>query len=339
MDKPKTWRNNVKKYKVRITFIMTVFFTIASLYNFTADAVEYNDDEVKLKHICAEVENQELNSCELSELLSSGLSTEEAEYYVRVGKIVDKLEENHIKICLEDYEYISDEDFRVNRDYYRKRILKGDKAAIGKAMETLNNLFKGKEYIEKLVDVFPDKNHYEIVYPDGTMVKYFSRLKNMDENSYYEPCLSEIYNYRETLIDGGVAPKSKNIEARECEWSFMSGISYSKIYLYSEFLMDGDTSTIIYARGGQASYGVVNIANSTGAVITRNNSANGRPAEARNEVIFNVTGAFGGNFMGLSLSVTPGANWTQYIIFRIYDSEECDQMYGAPYTWHGAVYR
>jgi len=147
--------------------------------------------------------------------------------------------------------------------------------------------------------------------------------------------------YEEILMEEGVSYAYGKVEAKEAEWCFESELSYSKIHLYTEFLLGTDKiSKINYARGGQSSYGVVNIANSTGATISRTYSeGKDIPAEARNEVIFTVTGSFGASFLILSIGANPGYNWTQYIIFRLYEVEKIDDKYGAHYKWYAAEFK
>ena len=142
-------------------------------------------------------------------------------------------------------------------------------------------------------------------------------------------------------MDDGLTYAYEKLSSREGEWSFESGVSFSKVYLYSEFeLNDEGVSTIRYARGGQASYGIINIANSTGATISRAVSqGKDLPAEARNEVVFTVSGSFGASFLSLSISVEPGMNWTQYIIFRLYEPEMVGDYYASRYEWYAADYK
>lgn len=336
----------------KLSISLIIIFLLNILLSYNANAIDNSNNNKQLMRICEQVTKEPIDKNKVKDLVANGLSTEDAKFYLQFDRIVDILEKEEITIKLcEGYEEISDRDFAENQNYYRKKILEGDERAIIKALKTLNNLFLGQEYAEKLISTYSNKDTYEVVYPDGTKIIYTSKLKDLNEkrNEGINDLDSQCYinlkadEYKETLMDDGIAYSYEGIGAREGEWSFQSGLSYSKVYLYTEFILGEDNkSYITYARGGQSSYGVVNIANSTGATISRQQSEGkyNLPAEARNEVIFNVTGSFGGNFLALSLSVNPGANWTQYVVFRIFNPEEIDgDNYGARYTWHAAAFK
>lgn len=342
----------MKNCRRKLSISLIIIFLLNILLSCNANAIDNSNNNKQLMRVCEQVAGETVDKNKVKELVANGLSTEDAKFYLQFDRIVDILEKEQIiiKLC-EGYEEISDRDFAENQNYYRKKILEGDEGALIKALSTLNNLFLGQEYAEKLINTYSNKDTYEVVYPDGTKIIYTSKLKDLNEerNEEINDLDSQCYinlnidEYKETLMDDGIAYYGEGIGAREGEWSFQSGLSYSKVYLYTEFIFGEDNkSYITYARGGQSSYGVVNIANSTGGTISRQQSEGkyNLPAEARNEVIFNVTGAFGGNFLALSLSVNPGANWTQYVVFRIFETEEIGEgNYGARYTWHAAAFK
>lgn len=308
---------------------------------------------------------------EIKELVDEGLSSKDAEYYIKLNKIVMMLEEENIEVNLDKgIEDITDRDFINNKAYYRDKILEGDKIALKKALKSLDNIINGCEYTNRIISTFSDKTAYEIIYPDGTKVAYDTKVKENEKKSLIERQeqkhlknksekaennighmkdeykKKDLYKpiklgYEETIMDKGITFAYENLGSREGEWSFESGVAFSKVYLYTEFQLGEDrVSTIKYARGGQSSYGIVNIANSTGAIIARAKSLGEElPAEARNEVIFTVSGSFGATFLILSLSVEPGMNWTQYIIFRLYEPKKIDEYYGAEYEWYAAEYK
>lgn len=304
-----------------------------------------NNDEI-IAEICDEVRNSPVDEEELLKLMEEGLNREDAEFYIKLDKIIKNIEADGIDVILDDsIEDISDRDFRNNKEYYRNQILKGDKVALKKAFKSLKNIFSGEEYTEKVMNTFSDKSAYEIIYPDGSKITYNTKNRakenlNKEEDNHRTALISKLA-YEETLMEDGVSYSYGSLAAREAEWSFESELSYSKVYLYTEFFLGKDkVSKINYVRGGQSSYGVVNIANSTGATISRE-SSEGRdmPAEARNEVVFTVTGSFGASFLILSIGANPGYNWTQYIIFRLYEVEKIDDRYGAHYKWYAAEYK
>lgn len=346
-----------KKYRVIALFIFidVIFNTVSTSY-FTVYAAPKKSN-TELLEICEEARNMNINDYELKDLINSGLSKEDALYYFKVDKIVKLLEERKLEISLSDnIEEITDEEYINNLDYYREKVLQGDEVALKKAIKSLDNLFKGEKYAEKLVNTFSNINKYEIIYPDGTKIIYNAKIISDDyidiegraeetfkkESNKFSLNNSYEGGYEEVLMDEGITYANGNLGAREAEWAFQSGLSYSKVYLYTEYILEDDkTAYITYARGGQSSYGVVNIANSTGAIISRvKNEGRKLPAEARNEVIFTVTSAFGATFLVLSMSLNAGLNWTQYIIFRLNEVEEMyEGFYGAKYTWHAAAYK
>lgn len=324
------------------------------------------DEEDRIKDICAEVKQMKVDK-QVKELTSEGMAIEDAEYYVRLNNLVERLENENIEVLIDDdVEDISDHEFLINKAYYREKILGGDKRALKKAMKSLESLINGSEYAEKVISTFSDKAAFEIIYPDGSKISYDTRIKESSDRAERERMLQKenkdkvenlskildnnkkngVYRpvklgYEETAMDEGITYAYESLGWREGEWSFESGVSFSKVYLYTEFQLESNgESTIKYARGGQSSYGIVNIANSTGGVVSRQSSDGANlPAEARNEVVFTVSGSFGATFLILSLSVEPGMNWTQYIIFRLYDSEKIDDEYVARYEWYAAEYK
>ncbi len=346
---------------VVISFVINI---LSPVLVFSAD--RERDEEERIKEICAEVKQMNIDR-QVKELTSAGMTIEDAEYYVRLNNLVESLENENIEVLIdEDVEDISDHEFSINKAYYREKILDGDKRALKKAIKSLDTLINGSEYAERVISTFSDKAAFEIIYPDGSKISYDTRIKESSYRAEKERILQkqnkdkvenlsevldnnkkkDVYNtvnlgYEETVMDEGITYAYENLGWREGEWAFESGLSFSKVYLYTEFQLGSNgESTIKYARGGQSSYGIINIANSTGGVISRTSSGGGNiPAEARNEVVFTVSGSFGATFLILSLSVEPGMNWTQYIIFRLYDSEKIDDEYVARYEWYAAEYK
>ncbi len=337
---------DVKNFKVIVLVIFITSFIVNSPIEVLAlQSNKRKDDDKRIIEICDEVRTTPVDEEELLKLTREGLDKEDAEFYIRLDEIVERLEQCDLEVILDNsIEDITDKDFRNNKEYYRNQILKGDKVALKKAFKSLKNIFSGEEYTEKVINTFANKSAYEIIYPDGSKITYNtknSQRENLNrEKNIKKPVMSN-KGYEEILMEEGVSYAYGKVEAKEAEWCFESELSYSKIHLYTEFLLGTDKiSKINYARGGQSSYGVVNIANSTGATISRTYSeGKDIPAEARNEVIFTVTGSFGASFLILSIGANPGYNWTQYIIFRLYEVEKIDDKYGAHYKWYAAEFK
>ncbi|MGN9160475.1 hypothetical protein [Clostridium sulfidigenes] len=336
----------MKNFKVIVLVIFITSFIVNSPIEVLAlQSNKRKNDDKRIIEICDEVRTTPVDEEELLKLIREGLDKEDAEFYIRLDEIVERLEQCDLEVILDNsIEDITDKDFRNNKEYYRNQILKGDKVALKKAFKSLKNIFSGEEYTEKVINTFANKSAYEIIYPDGSKITYNtknSQRENLNrEKNIKKPVMSN-QGYEEILMEEGVSYAYGKVEAKEAEWSFESELSYSKVYLYTEFLLGTDKiSKINYARGGQSSYGVVNIANSTGATISRTYSEGKEiPAEARNEVIFTVTGSFGASFLILSIGANPGYNWTQYIIFRLYEVEKIDDKYGAHYKWYAAEFK
>jgi len=337
---------DMKNFKVIVLVIFITSFIVNSPIEVLAlQSNKRKDDDKRIIEICDEVRTTPVDEEELLKLTREGLDKEDAEFYIRLDEIVERLEQCDLEVILDNsIEDIADKDFRNNKEYYRNQILKGDKVALKKAFKSLKNIFSEEEYTEKVINTFANRSAYEIIYPDGSKITYNtknSQRENLNsEKNIKKPVMSN-KGYEEILMEEGVSYAYGKVEAKEAEWCFESELSYSKIHLYTEFLLGTDKiSKINYARGGQSSYGVVNIANSTGATISRTYSeGKDIPAEARNEVIFTVTGSFGASFLILSIGANPGYNWTQYIIFRLYEVEKIDDKYGAHYKWYAAEFK
>jgi len=337
---------DVKNFKVIVLVIFITSFIVNSPIEVLAlQSNKRKDDDKRIIEICDEVRTTPVDEEELLKLTREGLDKEDAEFYIRLDEIVERLEQCDLEVILDNsIEDITDKDFRNNNEYYRNQILKGDKVALKKAFKSLKNIFSEEEYTEKVINTFANKSAYEIIYPDGSKITYNtknSQRENLNREKNIKKPVMDNKGYEEILMEEGVSYAYGKVEAKEAEWCFESELSYSKIHLYTEFLLGTDKiSKINYARGGQSSYGVVNIANSTGATISRTYSEGKEiPAEARNEVIFTVTGSFGASFLILSIGANPGYNWTQYIIFRLYEVEKIDDKYGAHYKWYAAEYK
>lgn len=337
---------DVKNFKVIVLVIFITSFIVNSPIEVLAlQSNKRKDDDKRIIEICDEVRTTPVDEEELLKLTREGLCKEDAEFYIRLDEIVERLEQCDLEVILDNsIEDITDKDFRNNNEYYRNQILKGDKVALKKAFKSLKNIFSEEEYTEKVINTFANKSAYEIIYPDGSKITYNtknSQRENLNREKNIKKPVMDNKGYEEILMEEGVSYAYGKVEAKEAEWCFESELSYSKIHLYTEFLLGTDKiSKINYARGGQSSYGVVNIANSTGATISRTYSeGKDIPAEARNEVIFTVTGSFGASFLILSIGANPGYNWTQYIIFRLYEVEKIDDKYGAHYKWYAAEFK
>lgn len=336
----------MKNFKVIVLVIFITSFIVNSPIEVLAlQSNKRKDDDKRIIEICDEVRTTPVDEEELLKLTREGLCKEDAEFYIRLDEIVERLEQCDLEVILDNsIEDITDKDFRNNNEYYRNQILKGDKVALKKAFKSLKSIFSEEEYTEKVINTFANKSAYEIIYPDGSKITYNtknSQRENLNREKNIKKPVMDNKGYEEILMEEGVSYAYGKVEAKEAEWCFESELSYSKIHLYTEFLLGTDKiSKINYARGGQSSYGVVNIANSTGATISRTYSeGKDIPAEARNEVIFTVTGSFGASFLILSIGANPGYNWTQYIIFRLYEVEKIDDKYGAHYKWYAAEFK
>lgn len=316
--------------------VFTLLFSMVGNDKIYADYTKKEISDGELQSICREKSSEEIDLEEYEELIGDGLTRSEAEFYIKFDKIVKEIEKRGLAVNLEGYENsISDEEFSSNIGWYREKILEGDREAIAKGLTTVTNVINEDLY-RQISEAFYSGDYYETVFEDGSRISFVeknvSKIREAEVDSVGD-------GYNEAVMEEGIVYPYDREHYKEGQWRFQSGISYSKVYLYVEYDIDEDSGVteITYSRGGQSSYGVVSIANSTGASIVRQCSNKSIPAEARNEVIFTVSSSFGATFLILSMSLNAGMSWTQYIIFKIYPvTEEFD---GAKYSWQAAEYK
>lgn len=244
----------------------------------------------------------------ISELLADGLSQADAEYYADVDCMFREMEAAGEVLDLDLVTCdITDEEVLANQAAFRNRVLSKDPAAIKKALLMDANI-SGQNDIESLVQQHEGLKKYTIIYADGSSISC-----NAD-NSVTPYGLTS-----DTFASGWLDNYADYSHA--IEYKLVSGASYSKNRLDVKYTYSSTGSTMTYAVGTQSSYGVVLLANSTGGGITRAEATSSNPAEARNSVIYQVSGSISlTSPTGLSIAFNAGATWTQDIYYRVYKS-------------------
>lgn len=169
---------DVKNFKVIVLVIFITSFIVNSPIEVLAlQSNKRKDDDKRIIEICDEVRTTPVDEEELLKLTREGLDKEDAEFYIRLDKIVERLEQCDLEVILDNsIDDITDKDFRNNKEYYRNQILKGDKVALKKAFKSLKNIFSEEEYTEKVINTFANKSAYEIIYPDGSKITYNTKI-------------------------------------------------------------------------------------------------------------------------------------------------------------------
>jgi len=153
---------DVKNFKVIVLVIFITSFIVNSPIEVLAlQSNKRKDDDKRIIEICDEVRTTPVDEEELLKLTREGLDKEDAEFYIRLDEIVERLEQCDLEVILDNsIEDIADKDFRNNKEYYRNQILKGDKVALKKAFKSLKKIFSEEEYTEKVINTFANKSAY-----------------------------------------------------------------------------------------------------------------------------------------------------------------------------------
>lgn len=251
----------------------------------------------------------------VSELMKDGLSRKDAEYYAALDAMIREMERTGEVMQLDDTVDEMDIDTALaNQAMFRDSVLKKDPAAVKCAL-SMNASLLGQQEMQTLIATYQDQNEYTIVYPDGSKITYSSgsdEIKSRD-SLYASGTSSETFgsgtNTRYTDYTG------------YGEYKMTAGVNYSKNRVDVEYTYASTGVTMTYAEGSQSSYGAVLISNSNSGEISREKSTSTKPAEANNQVIYQVSASVGGNLTLLgptvSVSVSAGANWTQTVYFRV----------------------
>lgn len=258
----------------------------------------------------------------IQDMVSDGLSYDDAKYYAQLDDMVINMEKNKQEFTLDKHtKELTDQDVASDLKGFRAKILKGDKAATKKGLESIVNLQKNVDKMQKFIDKNKGQSQYEMQFPDGSKisVKNYSAQPVLDNKVYPQ-------GYSEGIVydSQGLYKNDGTYTYGYFEWRFETGTSYSKVRITYSLNMSNAVATMTYAMGAQSSYGSVSIANTTGGTITRTSSSgSGTPAEVCNQVVFSVSSSFSATFKVLSIAVNAGANWTQYAYVRIYGSGNC----------------
>lgn len=266
--------------------------------------------------------NKQTIQQKIENMKADGLSQQDAEYYANFDDKVKQMEANKEEFKLDsNTPDLSDADVAKDVKKNRDNILQGDKAAIKQGLKSIARLHDKNTTAEmdSLMNQHQGQQEYVIQYPDGSKLSVKQHLaeKVKDGNVYPSGYTEATMFSRHDYTSNGTYNNGYN------EWSFITGVNYSKIRITFSFTLTNysnpGTVNMTYAMGAQSSYGVVGIANSNGGAISRaQNVQPSTPAEANTQVIFNVSGSFSASYLALSIGVTLGASWTQYVYERLY---------------------
>jgi len=115
---------DVKNFKVIVLVIFITSFIVNSPIEVLAlQSNKRKDDDKRIIEICDEVRTTPVDEEELLKLTREGLDKEDAEFYIRLDEIVERLEQCDLEVILDNsIEDITDKDFRNNKENYKNLI-------------------------------------------------------------------------------------------------------------------------------------------------------------------------------------------------------------------------
>lgn len=261
----------------------------------------------------------------VEELLSEGLNQDDAEYYAALDKFVKELESKGQEIDFSDAEDLDDEWVRVNSKEFRNRILKGDKAAIKKAV--LNQAYlNGKKDIKELQE--RDKksgnfrNKYTVKYPDGSSISLSGEtIKEEDINGKVSTNTNIDGPWDESNWIKQTTFNNAGNYTSITEWRYLSGVNYSKVKDITRWgynPVDDYHCWLISNDGASASYGVVQVASEDKENNIYSDSRDTSGFCGYTDVRFLVSGAFTASYSGLGINVGVNGTWHQYAVTEIF---------------------
>ena len=250
----------------------------------------------------------------IAELMADGLSRSDAEYYAALDAMRRQMEASGETIYLDDStEELSIQEALQNQGAFRERVLNKDPAALKCAL-SMSDALNGSKDLERLITTYDEQDKYTIVYEDGSEITYDAKAVAKDKTDLLHTNGTTDETFGSGTLDSGYTNYTGY-----GEYKLTSGTSYSKNRIDVEFTYASTGTTMTYANGTQSSYGIVTIANSNSGEISREKSTSTKPAEANNQVVYQISGALGGNFVhgNVSISISAGATWTQTVYYRV----------------------
>ncbi len=255
----------------------------------------------------------------VSELMADGVSRRDAEYYANLDEMIRRMEASGEIIDVDNVKALDRETMFINQSEFRRQVLNGNKAALKTALQSAESLATGYADIKEFMKKHDNQSKYVIVYPDGSQIAYDSNTKAIKSS---DVLYASGHNYEK--FGGGTISEYTSYTGY-AEYTLSSAANYSKNRVEVKYNYSSSGAKVTYVEGVQSSYGIVTIANSNGGEISRTQSSYNNPAEANNQVIYQITGSIGAGFtfgsgLGLSVSITGGTSWTQTVYFRIYSN-------------------
>lgn len=247
----------------------------------------------------------------VSELMQDGLSRNDAEYYAALDTMIRSMEQSGEILQLDDtIDALDPQIALANQTAFRDRVLQKDPSALKCALSMTLSL-SAQEEMQNLATTYQGQDEYTIIYPDGSKIHYGAASTELkDPNTLYAS---------QTITDTfktGTNTSYTNYNAY-AEYKITSAVNYSKTRVDCEYKYASTGVTMTYAEGTQSSYGVILISNSNSGEISREKSTSTKPAEANNQVVYQVSGSIGFTMNNVSVSISAGANWTNTVYFRV----------------------
>lgn len=245
---------------------------------------------------------------------AQGLSPQQAQYYATLDDKVAQLEASGKQISLANAQKWTDSQIASNPTGFRQAILNLNPGAIATSLGS-PIYSQGRAAVQALMEQNPGQSQYVVSYPDGSQVS----IQVSPGTAVAAPSTVTPQGYSSDTV-GKWTDSPGYYTGGYIKWSYFDGVSYSKVSTFNiNYTLDSnpDEAIIDGYQTGQASYGIVGIANASGQ-ITSNDAPQGSYAQVENQVVFDVSGAFSASMDALSISVNAGAYWTQYAIYDVW---------------------
>ncbi|MEA3318416.1 MAG: hypothetical protein U9Q88_00210 [Bacillota bacterium] len=311
-----------------INFVQAKPITNAELSAFKKKGIDYEKVQNKKGQTKKELVKQ---------FMEDGLSQKDAQYYAKLDLMVSELEKAGVVIDLDD-ESIPDIDnayVRKSPEEFKEKVLNLDLPALKKAFgnnegwlkgnDDLNKAFKNEQYTDIVENGEIVGQKIEIKYPDGSSVKTTitgsvedANIENIVEpNTYVHGPWNAEYRFGSSFNG-----KATN-HIRSAEWEYKSSSNFAKIndlfkYKITHLTPDytGWVADVTSDDGAVSSGGIVTadtewLSNTQGSRAYYNTYIQGYT-----RVKFKASKSFSASYGPLSLSVSGGNTWHQFVIIE-----------------------
>jgi hypothetical protein len=266
----------------------------------------------------------------IEELTGNGLSVEDASFYAKMDILTAQMEKRGIVFEGDNVTEYDELYVKANKEKVRKEALDQDLKAIKSLLKINQAAFAGAKDIERAQKTnkgFKQEMNYEIKYPDGSSVSFYSKdapsqpaddtvKTNVNDTELLGPWDESSVWYGSNFT----ADPAMNYTSTR-EWSYNYGVSYAKIKdILGWHHANGSTVIQYISDTGATSYaGVVSIdLEYLSNHQSGNNGVGQYVLQGYTDARFKVSGSFTASFgQYLSISVDAGAGWHQYCIAEI----------------------